>query len=68
MLCSIEVSCGDIPVVENGKVSGSGTAADNLYQAQHFVTCNDGFSLIGSNTFACQADKTWSAVPSCLGK
>jgi len=56
------VSCGNATTPVNSIVEVNGS----LYGDTYNVTCDVGFKLEGSSEVVCQANKTWSTLPSCV--
>ncbi|KAM8830154.1 membrane cofactor protein-like [Synchiropus picturatus] len=64
-LCPL-VSCRDL-VVENGEVRGS--RPPHRHKASVTVSCNPGFTLVGSKNLMCEINSKWSAAdPICQAK
>ncbi|XP_052807926.1 receptor-type tyrosine-protein phosphatase eta-like [Mya arenaria] len=61
--CMIKV-CNK-PTISHGSVSGNATTEFNLTET---VSCNTGYNLSGNRTIICQANKTWTSVPTCVIK
>ncbi len=56
-------SCDNPPTIPNGSRAFVGTA----FGESAFYICNSGYQLSGSSTVTCQADGSWSTVPTCKG-
>lgn len=45
--------------------SGTSNSTDTEYGAVVEITCDAGYDLTGSSVISCQADATWSDLPTC---
>ena len=65
-LCFLaEISCPDLVKPTNGKKNGS----DFTYQSVVNFSCNEGYTLKGSQQRTCQANKSWTGeTTTCSGK
>ncbi|XP_052810161.1 tyrosine-protein phosphatase 10D-like isoform X2 [Mya arenaria] len=61
--CVIKVC--NTPTISHGSVSGNATTEFNSTET---VSCNTGYNLSGNGTITCQANKTWTTVPTCVIK
>lgn len=61
----LAVDCGPLSVPMNGSSSGDSTVFPNSVQ----FDCDPGFTLNGSRTRTCQANRTWSGFQAlCSGR
>ena len=56
------VSCGLPPSIGNGYNSFTGTT----FGEKTFYSCDNGYTLSGSNNITCQANRRWEIPPVCL--
>lgn len=62
VLIDAVVNCGDPGTPVNGKREVSSTT----FRSAVFYSCNDGYSIVGSETRVCTASGEWSDfIPSC---
>ena len=59
--------CGAVPQIENGFVTNVSSVE---FGGQVVYTCYPGFSITNEDRMPvlCQANKTWSQRPACVGK
>ena len=61
--CVIELSCGDLPVVENAE---NATAIRGTFVGNKATyTCVAGYKMTGESTVECLANQQWSTPPIC---
>ncbi|GFO32178.1 fibropellin-1, partial [Plakobranchus ocellatus] len=59
----MRVLCPKAPGLENGYVISS--VGDLAYEGSITYECYQGFSITGPNTITCQADGSWTQMPTC---
>lgn len=61
MSCWLILECATTPTLENGQVRGD--------KKEVFLSCNDGYVLVGPDVMLCQRDGTWpNHATNCTGE
>ena len=59
------VNCGNAPTIQNGNAD---SVARMSYGNSVRYNCNKGYDLFGPSSVSCQADGSYTQLPSCSGQ
>ncbi|XP_053387663.1 sushi, von Willebrand factor type A, EGF and pentraxin domain-containing protein 1-like [Mercenaria mercenaria] len=60
----IQIDCRT-PKIANGNIIGSNESTNATFGSTIHVTCNKGYSLVGSDTIQCGIGGHWNTIPTC---